>query len=160
MTTMMNDIAQVCLLSRLFSFFFSRISLLLLTRTLLHQSEKHFDKKEKILVIWGGAFNKRRDFETTRFSFSFLSKEGKKRYIRDKKNHFIFFRRERALWKNTDTRAHTKPEREKKRRRFFLLLYFVFVLFARTTEREKERRHFIISPLIKEREKTLTSSCF
>jgi hypothetical protein len=28
----------------------------------------------------------------------------------------------------------------------------VFVLFARTTEREKERRHFIISPLIKERE--------
>ena len=90
-------------LSRLFSFFFLGygISSLLLTRTLLHQkSEKHFDKKEKILVIRGGAFiikeeiSRRRDFL---FLFFFEHKEGKKRYIRDKKNHFIFFRRERAL---------------------------------------------------------------
>ena len=35
--------------------------------------------------LGGGAF-KRRDFET-RFSFSFLSKEGKKRYIRDTNHH-------------------------------------------------------------------------
>ena len=66
----------------------------------MHQSEKHFDEKERILVIRGGAFiikeeiSRRRDFL---FLFFFEQGVGKKRYIRDKKNHFIFFRRERAL---------------------------------------------------------------
>ena len=158
-----DDIAQVCCLG--FSrFFFSRIRLLLLTRTLLHQSEKHFDKKEKILVIWGGAFNKRRDFETTRFSFSFLlrtRREKKDTHSRQESFHLLQ-KSARALKEHRHTRAHKTRERERKRRRrFFLLLYFVFVLFARTTERERKREDILSSRLfVKEREKTLPSSCF
>ena len=137
-------------------FFFSRISLLLLTRTLLHQSEKHFDKKEKILVIWGGAFNKRRDFETRRdFLFLFFFEgRGKKRYFLETKESFHLLQKSaRALKEHRHTRAHTKPEREREKKTttlfsssslIELFVYFVFVFFARTTEREKERRHFII----------------
>ena len=149
------------MLSRLFSFFFLGygISSLLLTRTLLHQkSEKHFDKKEKILVIWWWCFyNKRRDFETTRFSFSFLlrTQGGKKKiHSRQKESFHLLQKRARALKEHRHTQ--NQREREKKTTLFSsslieLFVYFVFVLFARTTEREKERRHFIISPLIKER---------
>ena len=117
--------------------------MLLLTRTLLHQSEKHFDKKEKILVIWGGAFNKRRDFETTRFSFSFLL-----RTRREKKDTFetriIIFRREQTRFERTQTHTHTKPEREKDDAFFFsdiysLFVYFVFKYYLRGPEREREK---------------------
>ena len=96
---------------------------------------------------------KRRDFETTRFSFSFLL-----RTRREKKDTFETKRiissssEESARFERTQT--HTKPEREKDDAFFFsdiylLFVYFVFVLFARYREREKERRHFIISPLCK-----------
>ena len=144
------------MLSRLFSFFFLGygISSLLLTRTLLRQSEKHFDKKERILVIWGGAFiikeeiSRRRDFL---FLFFFEHKEGKKDTF-ETKRIISSSSEESARFERTQT--HTKPEREKDDAFFFsdiylLFVYFVFVLFARYREREKERRHFIISPLCK-----------
>ena len=155
-------ISRRCVVSA-FLVFFSRIRFASSrrTRTLLHQSEKHFDEKERILVIWWWCFyNKRRDFETTRFSFSFLlrTQGGKKKiHSRQKESFHLLQKRARALKEHRHTHAHTKPrEREKKTTLFSsslieLFVYFVFVLFARTTEREKERRHFIISPLCKKR---------
>ena len=124
MTTMM--ISRRCVVSA-FLVFFSRIRFASSrrTRTLLHQSEKHFDKKERILVIWGGAFNKRRDFETTRFSFSFLLRtrsRKKKIHSRQKESFHLLQKRARALKEHRHTRAHKTRERERKRRRFFLLL--------------------------------------
>ena len=128
MTTMMILCAGV--LSRLFSFFFlgyvffasSHKNTFAPVRKTLRQ------KKERILVILGWCFyNKRRDFETTRFSFSFLlrTQGGKKKiHSRQKESFHHLQKRARALKEHRHTRAHTKPrERERKRRRrFFLLL--------------------------------------
>ena len=145
--TTMNDIAQVCCLG--FSrFFFSRISLLLLTRTLLHQSEKHFDKKEKILVIWGGAFNKRRDFETTRFSFSFLL-----RTRREKKDTFETKRiissssEESARFERTQTHARTQNQRERKKDDAFFFFYILCSYYLRGPQRERKREDILSSRL-------------
>ena len=99
---------------------------------------------------------KRRDFET-RFSFSFLLRTRREKKIHSRQESFhLLQKRARALKEHRHTRAHKTRERKKKTTLFSssliqLFVYFVFVLFARTTEREKERRHFIISPLIKER---------
>ena len=163
MTTRM--ILRRCVVSA-FLVFFSRISFAFFIifffffffKFLLSFSCRTKEKKKKKFIFcrknrWGGggAF-KRRDFET-RFSFSFLSKEGKKRYIRDTNHHLQ--KRTNALWKNTDTHTHTT--RERKRRRFFLLWYILVVcLFCVRIicedQREKERRHFIIASEKRERE--------
>jgi len=145
-------------------FFFSRISLLLLTRTLLHQSEKHFDKKERILVIWGGAFNKRRDFETTRFSFSFLLRTqggGKKKiHSRQEESFHLLQKRARALKEHRHTHAHTKPrerEREKDDAFFFfsdrvVCLFCVRIICEVHREREREKTFYHLASDKRERE--------
>ena len=66
-----------------FFFFFSNSSNSFSANNERKKKKKFSSFAEKKTV--GGAF-KRRDFET-RFSFSFLSKEGKKRYIRDTNHH-------------------------------------------------------------------------
>ena len=143
---------------RLFFFFFFFKCLVILLQENKRKKKENLSRKKKPV---GGAFNKRkrRDFETTRFSFSFLlrTRREKKIHSRQKESFHLLQKRARALKEHRHTRAHkTQREREKKTTLFSsslieLFVYFVFVLFARTTEREKERRHFIISPLIKER---------
>jgi hypothetical protein len=114
--------------------------------------------------------------EISRRDFLFLFEtEGKKDTFETR--IIIIFRRERAraLKEHRHTRTHKTREREKDDAFFFsdiyslLFVYFVFVLFARTTEREKEREDILSSPLIKEREnieiikerrRHHTSSCF
>ena len=122
------------------------------------------EKKKKISLArkyrWVVLF-KRRDFETTRFSFSFLlrTKRREKKDTFETKRIISSSSEESARFERTQTHTNPEREREKKTTLFSsslieLFVYFVFVLFARTTEREKERRHFIISPsLIKERER-------
>ena len=156
MTTMM--ILRRCVVSA-FLVFFSRIRFFCFfsqTRTLLHQSEKHFDKKERILVIWGGAFNKRRDFETTRFSFSFLlrTQGGKKKiHSRQKESFHLLQKRARALKEHRHTHAHTKPEREREKDdAFFFFSDIVVCLFCvriicEVPQRERKREDILSSRL-------------
>ena len=162
MTTMM--ISRRCVVSA-FLVFFSRIRFASSrrTRTLLHQSEKHFDKKERILVIWGGAFNKRRDFETTRFSFSFLlrtQEEGKKdtfetkRIISSSSEESARFERTQ-----THTRAHKTREREREKDDAFFFfsdivvcLFCVRIICEDHREREREKTFYHLASDKRERE--------
>ena len=139
-------------------FFFSRISLLLLTRTLLHQSEKHFDKKERILGHFGVVLFKRRDFETTRFSFSFLLRRSREKKIHSRQKesfHLLLQKRARALKEHRHTRAHTKPrdrEREKDDAFFFfsdrvVCLFCVRIICEDHREREREKTFYHLASL-------------
>lgn len=133
-----------------------------MTRTLLHQSEKHFDKKERILVIWGGAFNKRRDFETTRFSFSFLlrtRRREKKIHSRQKESFHLLQKRARALKEHRHTHAHTKPEREREKDDAFFFfsdivvcLFCVRIVCEDHREREREKTFYHLASDKRERE--------
>lgn len=141
---------------RLFFFFFFFKCLVILLQENKRKKKENLSRKKKPV---GGAFNKRqrRDFETTRFSFSFLL-----RTRREKKDTFETKRiissssEESARFERTQT--HTKPEREKDDAFFFsdiylLFVYFVFVLFARYRERERKREDILSSRLfVKERE--------
>ena len=140
-------------------FFFSRISLLLLTRTLLHQSEKHFDKKERILSSFGVVLlikeeiSRRRDFL---FLFFFEHKEGKKKiHSRQKESfHLLLQKRARALKEHRHTHAHTKPEREREKDDAFFFfsdivvcLFCVRIICEVHRERERKREDILSSRL-------------
>ena len=156
-------ISRRCVVSA-FLVFFSRIRFASSrrTRTLLHQSEKHFDKKERILVIWGGAFNKRRDFETTRFSFSFLlrtRRREKKIHSRQKESFHLLQKRARALKEHRHTHAHTKPEREREKDDAFFFfsdivvcLFCVRIICEVHREREREKTFYHLASDKRERE--------
>ena len=162
------------MLSRLFSFFFLGYVLLLLA------GQEHFCTSQKNTLTKkrenprhsGWCFyNKRRDFETTRFSFSFLllrTQGGKKKiHSRQKESFHLLQKRARALKEHRHTHAHTKPrerEREKDDAFFFfsdrvVCLFCVRIICEDHREREREKTFYHLAS-DKREEKTLTSSCF
>ena len=157
MTTMMILCAGV--LSRLFSFFFLGYVFFASSPGQEHfcTSQKNtLTKKRESSVIWGGAFNKRRDFETTRFSFSFLlrTQGGKKKiHSRQKESFHLLQKRARALKEHRHTHAHTKPEREREKDdAFFFFSDIVVCLFCvriicEVPQRERKREDILSSRL-------------
>ena len=100
--------------------------------------------------------SRRRDFL---FLFFSRTKRREKKDTFETKRIISSSSEESARFERTQTHARThKTQREREKKTTFfssslreLFVYCVFVLLARTTEREKERRHFIISPLCKKR---------
>ena len=113
-------------------------------------------------------YNKRRDFETTRFSFSFLL-----RTRREKKDTFetriiSSSSEESARFERTQTHARTQNQREREREKddaFFFFsdtvvcLFCVRIICEDHREREREKTFYHLAS-DKREEKTLTSSCF
>ena len=136
------------------------------------------EKKKKNLsrkkIPLGGAFNKRRDFETTRFSFSFLLRTRREKKIHSRQESFhLLQKRARALKEHRHTRAHKTREREKDDAFFFfsdivVCLFCVRIICEDHREREREKTFYHLASDKREREqrdykreeKTLTSSCF
>ena len=100
---------------------------------------------------------KRRDFETTRFSFSFLL-----RTRREKKDTFetriiSSSSEESARFERTQTHARTKPEREKDDAFFFfsdivVCLFCVRIICEDHREREREKTFYHLASDKRERE--------
>lgn len=134
-----------------------------MTRTLLHQSEKHFDKKERILSSFGVVLlikeeiSRRRDFL---FLFFFEHKEGKKKiHSRQKESFHLLQKRARALKEHRHTHAHTKPEREREKDDAFFFfsdivvcLFCVRIICEDHREREREKTFYHLASDKRERE--------
>ena len=157
-------ILRRCVVSA-FLVFFSRIRFASSrrTRTLLHQSEKHFDKKERILSSFGVVLlikeeiSRRRDFL---FLFFFEHKEGKKKiHSRQKESFHLLQKRARALKEHRHTHAHTKPEREREKDDAFFFfsdivvcLFCVRIICEEHREREREKTFYHLASDKRERE--------
>ena len=156
-----------------FLVFFSRIKVCFFSQEHFCTSQKNTLTKKRESSSFGGAFNKRqrRDFETTRFSFSFLlrtTRREKKIHSRQKESfHLLLQKRARALKEHRHTHAHTKPrERERKKDDAFFFfsdrvvcLFCVRIICEDHREREREKTFYHLAS-DKREEKTLTSSCF
>ena len=147
-----------------FLVFFSRIRFFCFfsqqTRTLLHQSEKHFDKKERILSSFGVVLLIKEEISRRRdFLFLFFFEQGGKKKIHSRQESFhLLQKRARALKEHRHTRAHKTRERREKDDAFFFFsdivvcLFCVRIICEDHREREREKTFYHLASDKRERE--------
>jgi len=130
-----------------------------MTRTLLHQSEKHFDKKERILSSFGVVLLIKEEISRRRdFLFLFFFEQGGKKKIHSRQESFhLLQKRARALKEHRHTRAQNQREREKDDAFFFfsdivVCLFCVRIICEVHREREREKTFYHLASDKRERE--------